>query len=91
MIAEVLLVLAGHDSSLFPTDHTLHPAFTPLLHPGEQQCLEALGKIAGRYRSIKDLCTVLSSSSSPPSSLSSLKPYRHFPCELSVLSRATRV
>ena len=64
MIAEVLLVLAGHDSSLFPTDHTLHPAFTPLLHPAEQQCLEALGKIAGRYRSIKDLCTVLSSSSS---------------------------
>lgn len=36
MIAEVLLVLAGHSSSLFPSDHTVHPAFTPLLHPGEE-------------------------------------------------------
>ena len=34
MISEILLVLAGHSSSLFPSDHTLHPAFTPLLHPG---------------------------------------------------------
>lgn len=34
MIAEVLLVLAGHSSSLFAPDHTLHPAFIPLLHPG---------------------------------------------------------
>lgn len=53
MIAEVLLVLAGHSSSLFPTDHTIHPAFQPLLHPGEQQCLESLGQIARRYRKIK--------------------------------------
>lgn len=35
MIAEILLVLAGHSSSLFPTDHTVHPAFSPLLHPGK--------------------------------------------------------
>lgn len=53
MIAEVLLVLAGHSSSLFSTDHKVHPAFVPLLHPGEQQCLESLGQIAFRYRKIK--------------------------------------
>ena len=55
MIAEVLLVLAGHSSSLFPTDHKVHPNFVPLLHPGEQQCLEALGQIACRYRKIKQV------------------------------------
>lgn len=60
MIAEVLLVLAGHASSLFPTDHKVHPDFVPLLHPGEQQCLESLGHIAVRYRKIKKSCTVLS-------------------------------
>lgn len=64
MIAEVLLVLAGHSSSLFPTDHTVHPAFAPLLHPGEQQCLESLGQIAVRYRKIKDACATLSRSPS---------------------------
>ncbi|KAH7930585.1 hypothetical protein BV22DRAFT_1139635 [Leucogyrophana mollusca] len=64
MIAEVLLVLAGHSSSLFPTDHTLHPAFRPLLHPGEEQCLESLGQIAFRYRKIKKSCTTLSQSRS---------------------------
>ncbi|KAG2156609.1 Spc98 family-domain-containing protein [Suillus bovinus] len=64
MIAEVLLVLAGHSSSLFPTDHNLHPAFKPLLHPGEEQCLEALGHIASRYRNIKKACATLSRSKS---------------------------
>ncbi|KAL4246990.1 Spindle pole body component [Abortiporus biennis] len=64
MIAEVLLVLAGHASSLFPTDHTVHPAFTPLLHPGEQQCLESLGQIACRYRKIKKSSNTLARSSS---------------------------
>lgn len=53
MIAEVLLVLAGHSSSLFSADHKVHPAFIPLLHPGEQQCLESLGQIAYKYRQIK--------------------------------------
>jgi gamma-tubulin complex component 4 len=53
MIAEVLLILAGHSSSLFPTDHKIHPAFEPLLHPGEQQCLESLAQISCRYRKIK--------------------------------------
>ncbi|KDQ63214.1 hypothetical protein JAAARDRAFT_371232 [Jaapia argillacea MUCL 33604] len=64
MIAEVLLVLAGHDSSLFPIDHTVNPAFAPLLHPGEQQCLEALGLIALRYKKIRDACSVLARSQS---------------------------
>lgn len=64
MTAEVLLVLAGHASSLFPKDHSIHPAFTPLLHPGEQQCLESLGRVAFRYRTIKTLCSTLSASPS---------------------------
>ncbi|KAI0673693.1 gamma-tubulin ring complex protein [Trametes maxima] len=64
MIAEVLFVLAGHSSSLFPTDHTIHPAFAPLLHPGEEQCLESLGQIALRYRKVKDACTNLARPSS---------------------------
>ncbi|KAH7880982.1 gamma-tubulin ring complex protein [Lentinula edodes] len=64
MIAEVLLVLAGHPSSLFPENHTIHPSFSPLLHPGEQQCIESLGLIAFRYRTIKSLCAQLQSSSS---------------------------
>lgn len=64
MIAEVLLVLAGHESSLYPKDHHLHPAFAPLLHPGEQECLEALGLIALRYRNIKSKSSQLSQSSS---------------------------
>lgn len=64
MIAEVLLVLAGHSSSLFPTDYTLNPAIAQLLHPGEQQTLEALGIIAYRYRKIKSSCNHLSRSPS---------------------------
>ncbi|KZT30887.1 gamma-tubulin ring complex protein [Neolentinus lepideus HHB14362 ss-1] len=64
MIAEVLLVLAGHSSSLFSSEHTVHPAFAPLLHPGEQQCLESLGLIALRYRKIREACDALSLSSS---------------------------
>ncbi|KAF8167600.1 gamma-tubulin ring complex protein [Crassisporium funariophilum] len=64
MIAEILLVLAGHSSSLFPTDYSLNPAIAPLLHPGEQQSLEALGLIAFRYRKIKSSCNTLSRSPS---------------------------
>jgi gamma-tubulin complex component 4 len=64
MIAEILLLLAGHKSSLFPVDDTLDPAFAPLLHPGEQQCLESLGLIAYRYRRIQDASKRLSRSSS---------------------------
>lgn len=64
MIAEVLLILAGHESSLFPSDHKLHPAFIPLLHPGEQQCLESLGQTSFRYRKLKKSCITLSQSQS---------------------------
>lgn len=64
MIAEILLVLAGHSSSLFPNDHTVNPAFAPLLHPGEQQCLESLAQIALRYRRIKAAAQELSRSPS---------------------------
>ncbi|TFK77392.1 hypothetical protein BDN72DRAFT_830549 [Pluteus cervinus] len=64
MIAEVLLVLAGHSSSLFPVDHKIHPSFAPLLHPGERQCLESLGLIALRYRKIKEAANRLSTSPS---------------------------
>ncbi|KAH9081738.1 Spc98 family-domain-containing protein [Lactarius deliciosus] len=64
MISEVLLVLAGHTSSLFPTDHTVHPSFEPLLHPGEKQCLESIALIASRYRKIKNASSKLSRSSS---------------------------
>ncbi|KAJ3558979.1 hypothetical protein NM688_g616 [Phlebia brevispora] len=64
MIAEVLLVLAGHSSSLFPKDHCVHPSLAPLLHPGEQQCLESLGKVAYRYRNVKKSSHTLARSSS---------------------------
>lgn len=55
MIAEILLVLAGHDSSLFQGSST-HPSFSPLLHPGEQQALESLARIAARYRRVRSFC-----------------------------------
>lgn len=64
MIAEVLLVLAGHSSSLFPKDATINPDIASLLHPGERQSLEALGSIALRYRKIKTSCANLSRSPS---------------------------
>jgi gamma-tubulin complex component 4 len=55
MIAEVLLVLAGHDSSLFQGS-SINPLFTPLLHPGEQQTLEVLARTATRYRRVRSFC-----------------------------------
>jgi len=64
MIAEILLVLAGHSSSLFPSDHSIDPTLVPLLHPGERDCLESLCKIAQRYRVIKSITSSLSNSSS---------------------------
>ncbi|KAF8665413.1 hypothetical protein AX16_000432 [Volvariella volvacea WC 439] len=64
MIAEILLVLGGHSSSLFPSGHAVNPAIAPLLHPGEQQCLETLGLVASRYRKIKEAANRLSSSPS---------------------------
>ena len=55
MIAEILLVLAGHDSSLFQGS-SINPAFSSLLHPGEQQTLEAIAYIAVRYRRVRSFC-----------------------------------
>ncbi|KAF8528023.1 gamma-tubulin ring complex protein [Hysterangium stoloniferum] len=56
MIAEILLILAGNDSSLFK-DSTIHPHFAPLLHPGEQETLEAIAHIAARYKRVRSFCT----------------------------------
>lgn len=64
MISEVLLLLAGHSSSLFPTDHTLNKDIASLLHPGEAQCLQSLGLIAFRYRKVKNSCVKLQKSPS---------------------------
>ncbi|KAJ7170023.1 gamma-tubulin ring complex protein [Mycena filopes] len=64
MISEIFLLLSGHESSLFPSGPTLTPQFAPLLHPGEQQCLESLAQIAFRYRRILASCSILSRSSS---------------------------
>jgi hypothetical protein len=64
MIAEILLVLAGHPSSLFVADSTVHHAFADVLHPGEKECLQTIGRIAFRYRRIKDISAKLSRSNS---------------------------
>ncbi|KAJ7110068.1 gamma-tubulin ring complex protein [Mycena epipterygia] len=64
MISEIFLLLSGHESSLFPLGPSLHPQFAPLLHPGEQQCLESLAQIAFRYRKIVASCKTLSRSQS---------------------------
>ncbi|KAF8216076.1 Spc98 family-domain-containing protein [Mycena galopus ATCC 62051] len=64
MISEIFLLLSGHESSLFPSGPSLHPQFAPLLHPGEQQCLESLAQIAFRYRKIIASCNTLSRSTS---------------------------
>ncbi|KAJ7808259.1 gamma-tubulin ring complex protein [Mycena olivaceomarginata] len=64
MISEIFLLLSGHESSLFPLGPSLHPQFAPLLHPGEQQCLESLAQIAFRYRKIVASCHTLSRATS---------------------------
>ncbi|KAJ6503386.1 gamma-tubulin ring complex protein [Mycena vitilis] len=64
MISEIFLLLSGHESSLFPSGPSLHPQFAPLLHPGEQQCLESLAQIAFRYRKILASCNTLTRSPS---------------------------
>ena len=64
MIAEILLVLAGHPSSLFSTVGQVDASYKHLLHPGEQQCLEGLARIAERYKRIKTFCAKQSQSSS---------------------------
>lgn len=58
VVAEILLVLAGHNSSFFEaadasTPPTVAAAFADLLHPGEKVELEALARISWRYKKIK--------------------------------------
>ncbi|KZT44454.1 hypothetical protein SISSUDRAFT_976958 [Sistotremastrum suecicum HHB10207 ss-3] len=54
MLADILLVLGGHESSLFPNhDGTLNRDLVQLLHPGEKDCLETLGRLAFRFRTVK--------------------------------------
>ncbi|GJJ09549.1 hypothetical protein Clacol_003772 [Clathrus columnatus] len=55
MIAELLLVLIGHDSSIFQNSK-INPAFAQLLHPGEQHVLESLAELAVRYQKIRSFC-----------------------------------
>lgn len=67
VVAEILLVLSGHSSSIFTkADNASQPpkvssAFADLLHPGEIESLESLARIAWRYSRIKNakrtLCT----------------------------------
>lgn len=55
MIAELLLHLCGHSSSIFtPTKPpAINPVYIPLLHPGEVQTLTSLALIASRYSRVK--------------------------------------
>jgi len=60
MLAEVLLVLGGHESSFFvpspvgnPTTYIISPSLRNHLHPGEITSLEILGSLAFKYRRIK--------------------------------------
>jgi gamma-tubulin complex component 4 len=69
MIAELILLLAGHPSALFLDSGKLDPAFEELLHPGEQQSLEYLSRIAGRYRTLKSSGGSLSGTSEYLSSM----------------------
>ncbi|WRT69549.1 uncharacterized protein IL334_006536 [Kwoniella shivajii] len=65
MIAEVLLLLSGHESSLFvpststsgPSTLIASPHLTEYLHPGEITSLNALAGLAWKYRSIKSWAT----------------------------------
>ena len=69
MIAELILLLAGHRSALFLESGKLNPAFEELLHPGEQQSLEYLSRIASRYRTLKSSIETLSGTSEYLSSM----------------------
>ncbi|CAE6526384.1 unnamed protein product [Rhizoctonia solani] len=69
MLAEVLLIMSGHASSLISPEGTISPAFAPLLHPGEQQVLKELATLASQYRKLKQSCPTLSQQSQYMSSL----------------------
>ncbi|WVF68561.1 hypothetical protein IAT40_003330 [Kwoniella sp. CBS 6097] len=68
MLAEVLLVLLGHNSSFFitspssssssqPRTLSVSPHLAEYLHPGEVVSLNSLGQLAFRYRAIKTWAT----------------------------------
>ena len=68
MLAELLLILAGHPSSLLVNagDGTLTctPALAELLHPGEVDTIQFLAnQVASRYRHVLDACARLVSAS----------------------------
>ncbi|KEP49699.1 gamma-tubulin ring complex protein [Rhizoctonia solani 123E] len=69
MLAEVLLIMSGHASSLLEPDGSIAPAFAPLLHPGEQQVLKELATLASQYRKLKQSCPSLGQQSQYMSSL----------------------
>ena len=71
MISEIILVLAGHPSSLFLEDGSgsLKPAWKELLHPGEQQSLEYLSHIGLQYRRLKEDAKSISAESEYISSM----------------------
>ncbi|KAH7104927.1 Spc98 family-domain-containing protein [Auriculariales sp. MPI-PUGE-AT-0066] len=68
MLAELLLILAGHPSSLLVVGENgqlrCTPALAELLHPGEIDAIEFLtNQVAARYRRVRDACERLSSAS----------------------------
>ena len=61
MLSELLLVLSGHPSSFFqpsppdrPTTLKIAPALSRHLHPGEEQSLNTLARLAFQYTRIRD-------------------------------------
>lgn len=59
MLAELLLVLAGHPSTFFTSSPsnltpTLNPSLIEYLHPGEIASLNTLGELAYQYRTTRD-------------------------------------
>lgn len=61
MLSELLLVLSGHPSSFFqpspadrPTTLMVVPALSQHLHPGEEQSLNTLARLAFQYTRIRD-------------------------------------
>ncbi|KAG8734874.1 hypothetical protein FRC10_011342 [Ceratobasidium sp. 414] len=69
MLAEVLLIMAGHSSSLLQPDGSVTPAFAPLLHPGERQTLKELAGLASQYRKLRQSSNMLAQQSQYMSSL----------------------
>lgn len=64
MLAEVLLVLAGHPSAFFvptpnvsPTTFSIASSLTEYLHPGETVSLNTLGQLAFDYTKARDWAT----------------------------------